>query len=96
MPPAMRPKVRGDLAAVELDGEAVVFDESDGSLHHLNSTATIVFSFCDGASTVKEISSEIAQAFEAEASQVEREVRKLLRSFRESGLLDGNGGSGRG
>ena len=94
--PAMRPKLRDDLAAVELDGEAVVFDESNGRLHHLNATATIVFSFCDGASTVKEISSEIAEAFQTEASQVEREVRKLLRSFRETGLLDGAGGSARG
>ena len=91
----MRPKVRQDLAAVELDGEAVLYDESNASLHHLNATATIVFSFCDGSSTVKEMSAEIAQAFRADAGQVEREVRKLLRSFRESGLLDGSGGPSR-
>ena len=94
--PAMKPKVRDDLAAVELDGEAVVYDESNGSLHHLNPTATIVFSFCDGSSTVKEMSAEISEAFGAESTQIEREVRKLLRSFKESGLLDGAGGSRRG
>lgn len=71
----------------------MVFDEGNAGLHHLNATATIVFSFCDGRSTVKEMSAEIAEAFQAEPSEIEPEIRKLLRQFRQAGLLDGAGGT---
>lgn len=88
--PAMKPKVREDLAVVELDGEAVVYDEESGDLHHLNPTATIVFSLCDGTSTVKELAGEISRAFEVSADKVEQQVRGLLREFRKVGLLEGS------
>jgi len=85
----IKPKARGDLAMVELDGEAVIYDEGRESLHHLNPTATIVFSLFDGASTVREISEEIAAAFEVAPDDVERHVRALWREFRMAGLMDG-------
>jgi PqqD family protein of HPr-rel-A system len=86
---AIKPKIRDDLAAAELDGEAVVYDERTGELHHLNPTATIIFSLCDGSSTVREMSGEIAGAFGMPADEVERQVRALLRQFRKAGLLNG-------
>jgi hypothetical protein len=42
--PASRPSLREDLTTVALDGEAIVYDETSGELHHLNPAATIVFS----------------------------------------------------
>ena len=86
----MKPKVRNELAVVELDGEAVIYDEESGDLHHLNPTATIVFSLCDGTATVKELSSEIATAFGVPLDDVELQVRALLRQFRKSDLLQGD------
>jgi hypothetical protein len=86
--PAIKPKVRGDLAIVELDGEAVIYDETDNSLHHLNPTATIVLSMCDGTSTIKDFSAEIADAFSMPADQIEQQVRSLLRDFRKQKLLE--------
>ena len=91
MTPPKRPKVREDLAVVELDGEAVIYDEQSGSLHHLNPTATIVFSLCDGSATVKEIANEISQAFEVPSADVEKQLRALLKEFRTWGLLVGPG-----
>lgn len=85
----IRPRVREDLAVVVLDGEAVLYEEESGNLHHLNPTATIVLELCDGSSTVKQMSSEISEAFGVAADEVERQVRALLRQFRRSGLLDG-------
>ena len=49
---------------VELDGEAVIYDEDTTDLHHLNPTATVVFGLCDGTSTMEEISADIADAFD--------------------------------
>jgi PqqD family protein of HPr-rel-A system len=85
---AMKPKTKEGLAVVELDGEAVIYDEATGNLHHLNPTATIVFSLCDGSATVKEIAAEISAAFGVETSQVEVEIRSLLKEFRREELLE--------
>lgn len=82
-----RPAVRDDLTVVELDGEAVVYDGATGDLHHLNPTATIVFSLCDGTATVRDLADDIADAYRQPADDVERQIRALLRRFRTSGLL---------
>ena len=85
--PLARPKVRPDLTIVELDGEAVVYDEDTTDLHHLNPTATVVLGLCDGESTLKEISTDISLAFGAPIEEVEPQVRNLIRNFRQVKLL---------
>ncbi|MGH2704414.1 MAG: HPr-rel-A system PqqD family peptide chaperone [Actinomycetota bacterium] len=92
----LRPRVRRDLAWVEVEDEAVVYDQATGDLHHLNQPATIVFTLCDGQSTVKELSDDISSAFGIPAAQVQREVRRLIREFRSFGLLEGGVGSSNG
>lgn len=86
--PVTRPKVRDGLAVVELDGEAVIYVEETGDLHHLNPTATIVFGLCDGTATMREISSEIAAAFRMPAEEIEGQVRELVRRLRRANLLE--------
>ena len=78
--PLLKPMARADLLVVELDGEAVIYDEDSTDLHLLNPTATVVFGMCDGTSTMQEISAEIADAFDVPIDQVEPEVRTLVRS----------------
>jgi PqqD family protein of HPr-rel-A system len=85
---AMKPKRRDDLAIVELDGEAVIYDETSGKLHHLNPSATIVFSLCDGSGTVKDLAAEISAALDLQPSEVERQIRSVLKEFRAEGLLE--------
>ena len=85
--PLARPQVRPDLTIVELDGEAVVYDEETTDLHRLNPTATIVLGLCDGESTLKEISNDISEAFGAPIEEVEPQVRTLIRRFRKVKLL---------
>ena len=87
MPP-VKPKVRADLAVVEVEGEAIVYDDRGKKLHHLNPTATIVFGLCDGRSTIPELSGDIAEAFGLAPQDVERQVRALLRQFREQEFLE--------
>ena len=92
---AVKPKVREDLAVVEIDGEAVIYDERTGDLHHLNPTATIVLGLCDGTATVREFSSDLSDAFGVPAPDVERQVRALLRDLRKAGLMENGRGDGR-
>jgi hypothetical protein len=86
--PAQKPKVRSDLTVVELEGEAVIYDDTVRQVHYLNRTATIVFNLCDGSSTVKDLAGDIADAFSLQPREVESQVRTLIRSFREAGFLD--------
>ncbi len=83
----LRLRARDDLTVVEIDGESVVYDEATGNLHHLNPTATVVFSLCDGTVSARELAVEIAEAFEQPADQIERQVRRLLRELRSQGLV---------
>jgi PqqD family protein of HPr-rel-A system len=85
---AVKPKVRDDLTVVELDGEAVIYDERTADLHHLNPTATIVFGLCDGTATMPRIAEEISEAFGVPADEVEVQVRALVRRFRAADLLE--------
>lgn len=95
MTPPRRPRAREDLTVVELDGEAVIYDEDSGDLHHLNPTATIVFGLCDGTSTMRQMSLDISEAFGVPAGEVEGQIRALIRSFRKANLLEPSSPNGR-
>lgn len=90
MATASRPKVRTDLDIVELDDELVLYDPARDEVHYLNATAGLVFRLCDGSATVRELSTEIAEALGAPEKRVERQVRTLLKDLREVGLLEGS------
>ena len=85
----MKPKVRDDLTVVELDGEAVIYDEETGELHHLNPSATIVFGLCDGTQTSDEMAGEISAAFEMPEDEVQAQVQQLVVQLGDVGLLQG-------
>lgn len=85
---ATRPRVRADLCVVELDGERVVFDEADGSLHHLNATASLVFVLCDGTATVHELAVDVSDAFGVPLDEVTTEVGALVDQLRRANLLE--------
>jgi PqqD family protein of HPr-rel-A system len=86
--PAVKPKVREGLTIVELDGEAVVYDEETTELHHLNRTATIVFDLCDGTTTMAEMAADLSAVFGVPVHEVEPQVRALIRRFRKVDLLE--------
>ncbi|MEX2554335.1 MAG: HPr-rel-A system PqqD family peptide chaperone [Actinomycetota bacterium] len=85
--PASRPSLREDLTTVELDGEAIVYDETSGELHHLNPAATIVLSLCDGSLSVEEIAAAVSDAFELTLDHVLPDVRAAVERFGQAGLL---------
>lgn len=91
--PAIKPKARTQLAVVEVDGEAVIYDELSEELHHLNPTATIIFSLCDGSATIKELAGDVAEAFAVPLEEIEPQIRSLVLDFRKAGLLEGRPGS---
>ena len=85
------PRTRDDLTVVELDGESVVYDEQNGGIHHLNTSATIVWLLCDGITSEENISESIAVTFSLDKAEVSNQVRDAIRSFVDAGLLQPTG-----
>lgn len=83
----LRPRVRTDVTVTELDGEAVIYDEQSGDLHHLNAPATLVLGLCDGSATVDEMSAAIAEAFGRPVGEVTVQVSALVEELRGSRIL---------
>ena len=75
------------MTGVELDGEAVLFDEARYELHVLNPTAAAVWACCDGAQTLDEMAAELANVFGAPVDEVSQGVRSAVKDFATRGLL---------
>ena len=81
------PQIRDDLTIVELDGEAVVYDERSGGIHHLNPGATLVLSMLDGSTLIDDLVREIAEAVDEPREKLERQIAAIVQRFAEAGLL---------
>jgi PqqD family protein of HPr-rel-A system len=93
--PATKPRIRGDLTLVELDQEAVVYDPISGLVHYLNPMASLVIQLCDGTATVKETTAELAEANEVEPEAIAADIRRLIKQFRDAGLVVPSAGATR-
>lgn len=83
-----KPKVRSDLTVVELDGEAVVYNDDTCELHHLNATAALVFSLLDGGGTIEELAADLAAAFSIPQGEMEGQLRVIVHNFEHAQLLE--------
>ncbi len=86
---------RRPVASVELDGELVLYSESDGVLggpggmELLNPTAAAIWSCFDGSGTIDEIASDVAEVFGIERGVALRSVIDLTRQLGAAGLVEG-------
>lgn len=86
-----RPRTRPDLTIVELDGEAVIYDDDAGELHHLNQTATVAFSLFDGTATLEELAQELGDAYGLSSEEIGPHLDEIVSRFAEAGLLVSEG-----
>jgi len=85
---AMRPQRRAtDLEFTEIDGEIVIYDETDDSMHHLNPTASLIWQSCDGTATIRELAAELRKVAGLPLDQVERDITTAVRQLGEAGLM---------
>ncbi len=75
-----RPRLRSDLVVEEVDGETVVLDPRDGTIHLLNTTGTMVVWRCDGRRPVAGIARELSEA--RPATDFDRVVEEVLAFLR--------------
>lgn len=83
------PRGRASVAAVEIDGESVLYDEDSGAVHVLNATGSMIWACFDGSGTIDEIVADIVDAFGADAAAVRNDVVELARQLGGLGLLEG-------
>lgn len=83
------PRRRDRVVTVELDGEAVLYDEDSGRIHALDTIATVVWSCFDGTASVRGMAEDLAGAFAADWVVVENDVLVLVRRLASEGLLAG-------
>jgi PqqD family protein of HPr-rel-A system len=73
-----------------LDNEAVVFDERSAVVHRLNPSATLVWTMCDGETSIEQMLAELAEAFGLPPEAFAADVRTALDSFWDEGMLTGS------
>jgi hypothetical protein len=87
--PTFVPRTAHQVFAVELDGEAVLYQEEANSIHVLSASATIVWKLLDGASTIADIVEDLAAVFSVPGEQMVQDVLLAVREFGTQGLLEG-------
>jgi hypothetical protein len=79
---------RQETLTVEIDGEAIIYDESQEVAHLLSPTAAIVWEQLDGRNRLDEVAVDLAEAFDARTEQVLGDVLELVQEFARRGLLE--------
>lgn len=82
---------RPSVQAFAFDAEMVLYDESIGTLHHLNPQAALVWRCLDGSGPLSELVLELSDAYGVDPETVERDVLGLVTHLARSNLLEGVG-----
>ena len=72
---------------VEMEGEAVILDESADRLHLLNATATLLWQCLDGESTIEEICRDLADGLGVPYEQVLSDTVAVVKNLLDEGLV---------
>ena len=80
-------RVADTVAWIEVDGEAVLFDEVGRIVHVLNPTATHVLIAIDGRTSLGRIADDLSNAFGADPDVVREDVLALVDELMRKGLV---------
>jgi pyrroloquinoline quinone biosynthesis protein D len=84
----LAPTSRSDLATRVVDGEVVILDRANGTVHRLNATAAAIWKLCDGEHSVAAIAEHIDAAYDQAPDDVRGEVSRTIVDFERLGLLE--------
>ena len=87
--PTFVPRRSAATCTEVLDGESVILDDAANLLHHLNATATVVWTCFDGSGSIAEIAADLAHGFGTDPDATVADVVALARDLGAAGLLDG-------
>lgn len=87
--PDDQPAAQVGMDSAVFDGEIVLFDPEHRMLHRLDAIAGAVWLCCDGATSVAEMCTELAEVFDAAAPDVALLIDQALAKLAAEGLLVG-------
>ena len=82
------PKIIGDFALEEIDGETLLFSPTSTRTVYLNGTATLIWRLCDGETSVDEIIQLLGDAFPDAADAIESDVLTTMKQFLENQAIE--------
>lgn len=77
-----------DVEWVEVEGQAVVYDQSRDALHLLDPIATVVWHLLDGVTPLGRTGEELAEAVGRPAPEVLADVLRFAAQLEEMGLTE--------
>ena len=77
---------RRDVICSEVDGETLILDAHGSRIHHLNATASYVWSECDGKSSA-EIAETLVSHFNIDINTAKNDVERTVSQFKDLGLF---------
>ena len=83
------PRLGGAVAHVPVEDEAVLYDGDTNALHRLDPIGALVVALFDGVSTTAEIVDDLAAVFDAPRDRIDEDVRALVLTLADNGLLSG-------
>ena len=81
------PSGRDDLVCEELDGEMIIYDPSTNLTHRLNQSATFIFLFCDGKTSLGHIKAFYRNAFRLTDDVADRDVGFVIENLSKSSIV---------
>lgn len=83
-----------DTHVSDLDGEKVLYVPAEQSLHHLDQTASLVWDCLSQGSTLDEVATDLAAAFEVDQATVLHDILAAVTVLVDAGALVAVGGTG--
>ena len=81
------PKRREDLLKRDLEDGCVLYDQSIKKVFTLNTTAALIWEYCDGSTTIDTLAQELSIAGGKKKEEVLEDVKSVISDFQEKKLL---------
>jgi hypothetical protein len=85
--PDLRPKRRDGVRSETVEGEIVLYDPTQGQAVYLNETAALIWTLCDGNSSVREMTALLQREMGDTAASIATDVDTTIDRFLEANLV---------
>jgi len=81
------PRKREDILVRGLDDGTVLHDEKTSQVFTLNTTAALIWEYCDGETPIREMVKELSGVSDMKPDELLQDVRGIVQDFEKRGLL---------
>jgi len=83
-----KPARKGGILSRQLGDEWLLYDETNSSVHVVNSVAEFVWRMCDGSRTLPNIEDEMQKAFSVPAGvSLRKDLEVIIQNFLDIGVI---------